>query len=843
MKKYLLLLGFVFSLIVGNTTIRADGFDFNQYKEFLKNHEKIDYDTIMGMHKQNTYLYYSSPECKIDNAQYFNDIKTKLELTNDEIKLLEKNNFVVLSRSKYNNFISALGDYWNQDFPLYFTSDALLFALHRSYDNILKKLELNQIAAKLSNLLPQLIQEPPEGADESVIRAYKDANLYISVANSLLNGYELYSESDSEYQDAFATIMTNINSEGFGNLNIFPGTENRQWDFSQLKPRGHYEDDELLRKYFKSMMWLGRAELYLLAPNAEIEVPIESLNRQTAVAYLIAKRINDIPELISDYNNINDLIKGFVGDQDNVQIQHVIEIANEIGVNNISELFSDNKFDEFRTALMNKPYSDQKILSQCLVKSCDGNEIKPASAFMVFGSRFVFDSFIFSNLVYDKVENRMMPKPMDILFTLGNNSASEFLQADFSYGNYGKNIASLRYLIDSYSDDFWNSSVYNNWLYSIKTLNPPASIDKLPIYMQSPAWWQLKMNTQLASWATLRHDNLLYAKQSYTGMPGCSYPTAMVEPVPEFYESVSALCLNFIDKLGNAQNYEINNIKEFLFGFKDISDKLKTIADKELSGEILSIDDYSFLKECYSQENAGCVQVASGWYSNLLFDEQIGELNSYNQKLEHLIADVHTQPADEEGTIVGKVLHVGTGAVNSLIIVTKDNDGICKTFVGPVFSYYEYITDNFERLTDSEWRGLFTSNTQLARPSFTKLYLADENGTMQSNPESLHYILGVDDKPYKIPQAEIGINPNPFEISTNILLRLDNITNIIQFNADIYDQNGLLIRTLVNELISGGNYMLKWDGKNNSGETVTSGAYFVKVILDGKSYTGNIIKN
>ncbi|MCB9248138.1 MAG: DUF3160 domain-containing protein [Ignavibacteriales bacterium] len=45
------------------------------------------------------------------------------------------------------------------------------------------------------------------------------------------------------------------------------------------------------------------------------------------------------------------------------------------------------------------------------------------------------------------------------------------------------------------------------------------------------------MNSQLASWTELRHDNLLYAKQSYTGGVTCSYPFSYVEPIPAIFQN------------------------------------------------------------------------------------------------------------------------------------------------------------------------------------------------------------------------------------------------------------------------------------------------------------------
>ena len=105
------------------------------------------------------------------------------------------------------------------------------------------------------------------------------------------------------------------------------------------------------------------------------------------------------------------------------------------------------------------------------------------------------------------------------------------LQEELEEYKYSAQLASLRYLVDAYDDEFWDSSLYNVWLQAIRLLQAPADQTALPYFMQTTAWQQEKLNTQLASWTQLRHDNLLYAKQSYTfGYPVCSYPHSFVEP-------------------------------------------------------------------------------------------------------------------------------------------------------------------------------------------------------------------------------------------------------------------------------------------------------------------------
>ena len=58
------------------------------------------------------------------------------------------------------------------------------------------------------------------------------------------------------------------------------------------------------------------------------------------------------------------------------------------------------------------------------------------------------------------------------------------------------------------------------------------------------------MNAQLASWAELRHDTLLYAKQSYTAVPVCDFPDAYVDPYPEAW--AASLVRQQFARLGQA---------------------------------------------------------------------------------------------------------------------------------------------------------------------------------------------------------------------------------------------------------------------------------------------------
>ena len=44
-------------------------------------------------------------------------------------------------------------------------------------------------------------------------------------------------------------------------------------------------------------------------------------------------------------------------------------------------------------------------------------------------------------------------------------------------------------------------------------------------------------------------------------------------------------------------------------------------------------------------------------------------------------------------------------------------------------------------------------------------------------------------------------------------------------NLSIFDMNGKIIRSLVNEFQNAGNHLLTWDGVNFAGEIVSAGLY------------------
>ena len=487
-----------------------------------------------------------------------------------------------------------------------------------------------------------------------------------------------------------------------------------------------------------------------------------------------------------------------------------------------------NNVDRFHALLATKSFSGQRINSQILYSNpFNPEQLQPPSAFLLLGQRFIIDSYVFGNVVYDKIIHkgtkvrRMLPVAMDALFALGNDAAAQFLQDEFSRYPYASNLTALRYLVDSYGEDFWSASLYNSWLHGIRALNIPGEVESLPAFMQTAAWWQQKMNTQLASWAQLRHDNLLYAKPSYTGGVSCFYPDAWVEPYPEFYRRLGG----FAEKAADVYHERMPWVASFFRQMTGSMDTLTSIAQKELDGVALSAEEDRFIKSMLYASFI-CGLTYDGWYARLFYPVDAIEED-------YVVADVHTAPTDASGAPVGWVYHVGTGRINIGVLIADNGSGAPTAYVAPMMSYHEHVTTNFDRLTDERWEEVLDKDG-FGRPAWTNNWLADATGSRRDpGPSLLTGLTGVESVGVQAPKtlALGAAYPNPFrgDDATVLSFRLHNAAATVRLA--IYDLQGRRVRLLVERALSPGSYLSEWDGRDDAGVRLPAGSYLA--VLEG----------
>ncbi len=650
--------------------------------------------------------------------------KSPLALSGAEQALLGKNGFVISERKRYRTFAHGYVDIYKNDLPVYVSADSILDAVHKSFDTILKDLEQALIVPEFARWLDGAREQLRAGkARPFGEQAERDLDVYLAVPAALLLGKppELVLSGD-------ATAVTKIVDQaqaatGIGSMKLFG--QDRGEDFSQWKPRGHYEGNPTLERYFRAMMWFGRVSLRIVDVDTHGKVEFQ---RRSIDGMLALQALQDA-DAKRRFNAIDRSIAAFMGERDSMSFPELERLLAKLSNGNALAAQKLPDRDWLR-ALERGGFGAQRIASE--LRGSESDQTLPrARVFSAFGQRFVIDSEVFSNLVYDRVNHagapkRLMPNPLDVAATVfDNGQAKVLLEPELKRFGYERELNAAQGAARAQPAAFWNGNLYHQWLASLRELSPGhADAAGLPSVARTEPWARRLLNTQLASWAELRHDTILYAKQSYTmGVILCEFPDAYVDPYPEFYARLSTFARagrelsELARAAGPRQNYFADRLRDYFEHLDKVSVVLRGMAERQRRGEEFSAEQLTFVNEAvqiqYQSLGGGCgggggsKPYLTGWYAGLFYDRE------RSIEFEPTIADVHTQPTDEDGNVVGRVLHVGTGQPR-MMVVTVDTCKGPSSYVGLSFSYYEDVTSNFKRYNDKEWASVVDRKTSPA---------------------------------------------------------------------------------------------------------------------------------
>lgn len=793
-----MLVWLLFSLVVSGQ------FNEKNYLDFRESVKDMSFDDLKNLNAIPNQQYYKGYNLTPAASEivYLDSVTQKLKLNNEELDLLMQNHFVVTERLSDYSFGSAYqNQVFNKDLPVFISTDLILHALHSSYDEILKGLEGSLMMPNIKEYIIALYNEFPEYASKysgSLGVNLEDVDLYLTVALSLIEDKTLQTRLAS--QENYDLIMQAIAGEQLTGVQLFTdSTRMRSIDFSQFKVRGHYvfsEGDRWnLEPYFKTMMWLGRIDFPLTSPPTGGMEPawrFEEIQRINVSAFIL----NEMMQATSKKNLLlqnNEIVSYLVGESDNMTSEEYTTYTQSKGISEASQLMDSLVYVDYFDGLSTNPDFLQKYMGAFYFVDpySDKPDALPVS-FLMSGQRFIIDSYILANVVFDRIEYqgkkvpRMMPDPLDVLYALGNNDALHFLEDELSTYPYETQLAIMRYLIDTKEPEFWSESLYNSWLSSIRALNPGSDDDNQPFFMRTGAWHQQKMNTQLAGWAQLRHDNLLYAKPSYTGGAGCSFPYSYIEPYPEFYKRLGDYATDAAAFFGG-KNLHVDfsgQVDQYFREFAEIMLKLELLAQKELDNQPFSEEEENWLKAMLVKNPGGmCGEPPySGWIFNLYWN-----MNKFAES-DFINVDIHTQPTDIGGNIVGKVLHAGLGYLNMGVCLAQiPGTETTAAYTGVFMSYYENITDDFLRLNDQEWERKVLDGNIPERPEWVNSYLVNHSGIAYPEQKSLPVTMLLGNKPIKTDETGIlaSVYPNPARNYITIKLTGTNQSRVNYSVADI----------------------------------------------------------
>jgi len=631
----------------------------------------------------------------LSEVEGYKELRDWLQVTPEQEQLLAQNGFVVVRVNKF----ETLADFYEYAYyvgmPILITTDAVLHTYHVLFDETLKRIEMNELIAVLNNTINALLTSAQEEAQSlagtPLERPSKLNLMYFEIAHALMQ--PSFMPATIEAQQELQLIS---NHNFITNSPIFGYKE----DYTQYVPRGHYTENEQLEAYFKTMMWLGRMRFALLK-NEVVDV------EQTRAGVLLTWMVTKEASFYSVWQRIYEITKFFVGVSDDLTFEDYLAVLSDKGiitaeqirenesavVNVAQELLKRNRAKILGTYAETYPWLPQEEELQRILNETAGLRF--------MGQRFIPDSHMFQQLVFPKVGNwslpRLFPKGLDVPAVLGSDLAKKILdETEAKYENYTRQMEKLRAEFKTLSVANWTRNLYWSWLFTANsTLTEIPSAAKYPTFMTTSAWGYEKLQTFAGTWTELRHDTILYAKQSYT--PYQSIPpssTGYVEPYPETYRRLIGLINMTINGLTQLELF-LPDINTSLASFINVSELFLNASIIELEGKTLD--------ESMQQQ----IRAASKTISAIL-----SAASEKTQKAA-IIVDVHTDLNTK------RVLEEALGNFNALLVVHVDAVGKLHATAGPAYNYFEFAWPVSDRLTDEKWREMLTAHQVPEPPKWT----------------------------------------------------------------------------------------------------------------------------
>lgn len=647
--------------------------------------------TAIGAGSANDASDRSSVDAEVSYPVNMDAIEEVYPMDSGAKERLFEDGFVVLKNHEHDTISDC---YWSlferHNVSVFVTSDAMLHIFHVVHDDMLKDIE-KQHLYNSTELLVQDMQR--KSMDEyqntsSNLTYIKEAArrnvVFFTVACKLLNDtYPVPGYAEENVTEYVQKILNHSDVE------FYPGD-----DYTQYEPRGHYEGDLTLEKYFRCMKWVSRRIFRIEDHKYPEDSHIEMIQ-----AVMISGMLRDKDmQLWGSVYNVTTLLVGTADSITPIMVQKAV--ANAFDENfTISLLENVTNIEKLREEFEKPEYPESQIIPVPLEYP---GQISP-KYIQFMGERYVPDGYVFQQDTYPYISDpARLPKGLEVMATmLGSNRADQLLEEEKqAYPELESQMDKLEGEFENYTVDDWKRNVYCNWFYTLDPLLVEFN-QSYPLFMQNTAWQDEKLNTALSSWTQLRHDYILYAKQTYVPVPiaeGYGY----VEPIPEFYSRLSSLCRKIDAELSD-EGVLPQKHHNGLNGLAERLDTFEIYAQKIVDNQTLTKGDWGGGEQ---DDIHGFGLWLLGFFGGDIKEEE-----------PTLVVDVCTN------SLTKRVLHEGVGRFNPIIIIYEQPDGKTLAGIGYVMSYYEFEEENFTRVSDSEWKKRVENGTLPPRPFWSDSFL------------------------------------------------------------------------------------------------------------------------
>jgi hypothetical protein len=534
---------------------------------------------------------------------------------------------------------------------------------------------------------------------------------FYNVAYKLFTGEWISDpEPDSNDMQEYKNVMASENNlsdymEDYHDI-LFP--------YSLFRPRGHYTRTEKLQRYFRGMMWIQSVPFGL---DNKDEV-------RAAVQQACALKSDKTSQ--QNYNRLNQLITYMMGQSDNLSLLQVMAEVEKTGMQMEDLIHSDEAIVKITASL--KEIGDKQTRIRPKFEKTSHNKIN------VMPQRYQPDGEVLLNMV-DYTNNptkRAVPKGLDFFAAMGVSAAEQILMEEKTdWKALGDSLKSMKKRMGEID---WQETTCTQWMNALKVLTDKEGKDKMPYFMVTPEWDKKDLNAVLASWAELKHDAILYAKQPMGAECGGGEEIpdpvvkGYVEPNVGFWKKAIEL-LDNTEKLLKQENMLPEKVKDATERLREEAQFLLRISEKELAGQEPTDEEYDQIKavgatieyislDLIRSED----QYLMGWSDVQGADKKVA-----------LVADVYTANADNNPN--KSILFEAVGDADEIYVVVEIGGYLVLTR-GAVFSYREFIQPiDEQRLTDEEWQEQLKKNARKGVPEWMNPLFVPLNKLPEANEE------------------------------------------------------------------------------------------------------------
>ena len=628
-------------------------------------------------------------------------------------KLGEEGFAIVPSNHQQLFHVYERNDYSN--FPNFVTTDLYLQLYHLYIDCMLRELEEYQLLPLMTEFSKDMIDAMTAiihnaDNDDNETKRIAGRNLqFFRVAHHLFTGKPI----DASYTTEKAEIEKCMKAENDRSGMLMDYMGDISFPYSLFRPRGHYTRDEALKRYFHGMMWVQTATMGL-----EHETEVKQAV-QMAFAMKLFKNIQ------KKYDKINYLITMLMGQPDNLSMIQVMKEIDKTGMS-MDELLNDDKTIAKLTKDLNEIGNKQTRIRPKFEKTSH-NKIN------VMPQRYQPDAEVLQEMVdYDsKTTKRGVPKGVDVMAAMGVTAAEQILKEEKT--EWKELLPTLDRMKKRMGEIDWNETTATQWMQTLKVMTTGAD-SQSPYFMQNPNWGKKDLNAALASWAELKHDAILYAKQPMGAECGGgeNVPDPVVkgyvEPNVKFWKKAAEL-LDNTAKVLKEQNMMTDKIEEATERLRDEVSFLLRVSEKELAGKEPTDEEYdqiSYIGATFENISLSLLRTPNQELYNW------SDIEGADRKVA-LVADVYTANADNNPA--QSILFEAVGDADEIYVVVEIGGYLYLTR-GAVFSYREFIQPiDQPRLTDEEWQKQLESNPRKGVPEWMKHILVPTNKMPEPNEE------------------------------------------------------------------------------------------------------------